>query len=242
MHRPALALVLAAMAAALAVAGPAGAEEHLPPGSVRVLPARPGAPATLVWKASFAQPPAAQLQAYDVDIARGYRWDPRAAAATCTLAQARAGTCPATSRIGKGTGQVTVFPPGGGAPQELALGIDFFILPPQQAGDLSGLVLAAHEPVSGLTFDLVGRLVTKASGPYGLQLRFADTAAELPANVKVQLHKVDVHFGTQRTVGGVTHHLLTNPPRCNAKGWPFLLTVAYTTGTETYGARGACRA
>ena len=242
---PRSALVAAAMLAALGAAiGPAAATaetEHLPPGSVRVLPARPGAPATLVWKASFDQPPAAQLQAYNVDIARGYRFDARAAAGTCTLEQARAATCPAASRIGSGTGQVTVYPPSG-APQELALGIDFFITEAQRAGDVAGLVLAAHEPVSGLDFALVGRLVGKASGPYGLQLRFADTAAELPADIKVQLHKVNVRFGTQRTAGGTTYHLLTNPRTCSPKGWPFLLTVAYTTGTETYAARGACRA
>src|SRR5690348_6006889 len=95
-------LVLAAALAALTAVAPAGAEEReqLPPGSVRVLPPRPGGPATLVWRAAFKQPPAAQLQAYDVDIARGYRFDPRAAGGTCSLAQARGSTCPPDSRIG----------------------------------------------------------------------------------------------------------------------------------------------
>src|SRR5690349_6701634 len=217
---PRSALVATAMLAALGAAiGPAAATaatEHLPPGSVRVLPARPGAPATLVWKASFDQPPAAQLQAYNVDIARGYRFDPRAAGGTCTIAQARAGTCPAASRIGSGNGEVTAFPPSG-APQQLALGIEFFITAPQLPGDIAGVVLAAHEPTSNLTFDLVGRLVRKASGPYGLELRFADTAAELPVDITVQLHKVDVRFGTQRTVGGRTYHLLTNPRRARRR-------------------------
>jgi hypothetical protein len=241
MRRFALALI-----AMLSTAGAAHAEQ-LPPGAVRILPAVTGAPATLVWTASFKQPPAAQLQAYNVDIARGYRFDPRAARGTCTVAQARAATCPPLSRIGSGHGQVTVFPPSG--PQEVEIGIDFFITPPQRPGDIAGLVLAAHEPVSGLTFNLVGRLVTLPKGPYGLELRFADTAAELPSDIVVQLHHVSVRFGTQRTVKvgagakrrRVTYHLLTTPGTCPRKGWPFLLTVSYTTGTESYAARGACR-
>jgi hypothetical protein len=109
-------------------------------------------------------------------------------------------------------------------------------------------VLAAHEPKSGLTFNLIGRMVRVQRGKYGLELRFADTAAELPSNITVQLHKVNVRFGAQRTVtvktGGhrrrVSYHLLTNPPSCGRRGWPFLLTVSYTTGTEKYAAYGRC--
>ena len=237
-------LLIVAVSAAAAASVQA---ENLPPGSVRVLPARPGSPATLAWHASFDQPPAAQLQAYNVDIARGYRFDPRAVPKTCSRAQAKASSCPAASRIGAGAGQVTVFPPSG-PPQELSLGIQFFLTAPQRRHDLSGLVLAAHEPKSGLTFNLIGRMVRVQRGKYGLELRFADTAAELPSNITVQLHKVNVRFGAQRTVtvktGGhrrrVSYHLLTNPPSCGRRGWPFLLTVSYTTGTEKYAAYGRC--
>ena len=239
-----LALLTIALSAATAVSVNA---EQLPPGSVRVLPARTGAPATLTWHASFDQPPAAQLQAYNVDIARGYRFDPRAVSETCTLARAKAATCPAASKIGGGTGQVTVFP-ASGPPQELALGIEFFMTARQGRHDLAGLVLAAHEPTSGLTFNLVGRMVRVHRGRYGLELRFADTAAELPSNITVQLHRVNVRFGAQRSVRvgagrhrrRVTYHLLTNPPTCGRHGWPFLLTVSYTTGTEKYAAYGRC--
>jgi hypothetical protein len=242
--RPAIALLAMAV---LALAAASVQAEKLPPGSVRVLPDRPAAPATLAWHASFDQPPAAQLQAYNVDIARGYRFDPRAVRETCTLAEARASSCPAASKIGGGSGQVTVFPPSG-APQELSLGIKFFLTAPQRRHDLAGLVLAAHEPASGLTFNLIGRMVRLPRGRYGLELRFADTAAELPSNITVQLHRVNVRFGTQRsvTVGAghnrrrVTYHLLTNPPTCGRHGWPFLLTVSYTTGTERYAAYGRC--
>jgi hypothetical protein len=230
----ALLVVLATAAAARA--------DRLPAGSVRVLPPTAGSPATLTWKAAFQQPAAAELQAYNVDIARGFRFDPRAARGRCSIAQARSSSCPASSEIGAGSGRVTVLAPS--APrQEVALGIKFFITPPQHAGDIAGLVLATHE--AGLGFDLVGRLVALPRGPYGLELRFANTAAELPAGITVQLHQVDVRFGTQRTVirrGHATaYQLLTNPPVCRHRRWPFLLTVTYSTGTERYHADGACR-
>jgi hypothetical protein len=249
MRRRALACLLGAatvfgLASALTVRA-----EQLPPGSVRVAPPAAGSPANLRWTASFAQPHAAELQAYNVDIARGYRFDRRAAHGTCTVAQARHSTCPRNSRIGSGVGQVTVLAPSS-APREFSLTIDFFITPPQQRGDVAGLVLAAHEPQSGLTFALVGRIVPLRRGPYGLELRFANTAAELPSGITVQLHRVDVHFGTHRTVTRgvganrrrVTYHLLTNPTVCPRRGWPFLLTVRYSTGPENYSAYGACTA
>jgi hypothetical protein len=233
----------------LAAAATAGYAEQLPPGSVRVTPPVAGSPANLRWTASFAQPAAAELQAYNVYIARGYRFDPRAAHGTCTIAQARSSTCPAKSLIGSGTGRVTVLGPS--IPRrDFALTIDFFITAPQRPGDLAGIVLSAHEPVSRLTFSLVGRILARSSGTYGLELRFANTAAELPRGITTQLHRVDVHFGTQRTVirghganrRRVTYHLLTNPMTCAPGGWPFLLTVTYSTGTERYSAFGACRA
>jgi hypothetical protein len=237
---------LGALAVALAMAGGVHADQ-LPPGSVRVLPRAAGSASTVRWTASFAQPTAAELQAYSVDIARGYRFDPRAARGRCTIARVHSSTCPANSEIGRGQGRVSVL--AAAAPRrEFALGIKFFITAPQRPGDIAGLVLAAHEPASGLTFNLVGRLVRLGRGPYGLELRFARTAAELPHGITVQLHRVDVRFGTQRTVTRghgasrkrVTYHLLRNPTVCRPRGWPFLLSVTYSTGTEKYSAFGAC--
>jgi len=51
-------------------------------------------------------------------------------------------------------------------------------------------------------------------------------------------HGQPVGTGAQRR--HVTYHLLTNPSSCGPRGWPFLLTVSYTTGTEKYAARGNC--
>jgi hypothetical protein len=225
----------------------AAAAEVLAPGSLKASPARPGSPSHLVVNASFDQPPGAQLEAYNVDIARGYRFEPRAAAGRCTVAQARAATCPTNSKIGSGTGRLSVK---GSTLQrtQFVVAIAFYLMRPQRPGDIAGLVLAGREPESGVHFALLGRLLRRRHSRYGLELRFAHTARELPSGFHVQLRRVHVEFGTQRTVvrrqggqaKGVTYHLLTNPRVCPSAGWPFLLTVTYSTGPERYTARAAC--
>jgi hypothetical protein len=221
----------------------------LAPGSIRALPGRAGAPSKLTVSAAFDQPPGAQLQAYNVDIARGFVFSPRAAAGRCSVRQARSATCPSNSRIGGGTGELSVEGQSL-ARAQLRIEIAFYVTRPQRRGDIVGLVLAAREPKSGVSFALLGRLVRVARGPYGLELRFAHTASELPPGFRVQLHHVRVEFGTQRTVRRrrgqktrrVTYHLLTNPRSCHRHGWPLLLTVSYSTGIEHYTGVAACTA
>jgi hypothetical protein len=194
--------------------------EVLPPGSIKALPRIAGAPSRLVVSASFAQPAGAELRDYNVDIARGFMFDSRAAAGRCTPRQARGTGCPASSRIGGGMGQVSV------QSAQFSVPITFYIMRPQRAGDIAGLVLAARQGAVG--FALLGRLVRVRHGIYGLELRFANTARELPSGVQVQLRHVHVSFGTQRvirlghgaTTRRVTYQLLKNPTRCSRSGWP----------------------
>src|SRR5579875_3072844 len=80
----------------------------LAPGSFRVAPDSRGAFSHIMVQASFAQPAQAELKGYNVFLARGFRFDPRAVAGRCAVAQARQGSCPADSQIGGGIGQVTV--------------------------------------------------------------------------------------------------------------------------------------
>jgi hypothetical protein len=235
-----LELVAAVVVSLLVAASALG--DVLPHGSIRAVPARTGSASHLVVSASFDQPTTAELRAYNVDFARGFAFDPRAAAGRCTVTEARRAACPASSNIGGGTGQLSV-----GAHTPLTVAIGFYIMRPQRAGDVAGIVLAAGEPKSGVTFALIGRLVRLTRGPYGLELRFADTAAELPAGLRVQLQRVHVNFGAQRTVTllrhrtrNPTYHLLTNPSSCPRRGWPVLLTVSYSTGTEHYLGMAAC--
>lgn len=231
-------IALAAGVLVLAAAAAAGGEV-LPPGSIRALPARAGSPSTLQVRASFDQPAGSQLQAYNVDIARGYTFDPRAVAGRCTIAEARSAKCPANSRIGGGTGKLSVssatLPP-----SQFTIAITFYLTPAQRRGDIAGLVLAGREPKSGVKFALVGRLLRVNSRLYGLELRFANTAHELPTGLHVQLHKVRVKVGAERTIKRVSYHLLTNPRICAPRGWPFRLTISYSTGTEHYTTRAAC--
>jgi hypothetical protein len=240
-----LIVVVAAVAAtAMVVVAQA---DVLPPRSIRALPATSGAPSRLVVSASFAQPAGAELQDYNVYFARGFTFDPRAAAQRCTPRQAKSASCPATSKIGEGTGQVSVHR-AAPALAPFSIPITFYIMRPQRAGDIGGLVLAVRR--GAIRFALLGRLVHVRHGIYGLELRFANTARELPSGVQVQLDHVRVSFGSQRTVRlrrgatmrHVTYHLLRNPALCPRRGWPFLLAVGYSTGNEHYTTRVACKA
>jgi hypothetical protein len=231
MRLPGRSLPLAlGVAALLAAAVSPAVAEQFKPGSLRLSPDKTRSATTLVIDAGFDQKPGAQLQAYNVDIARGFRFDPRAVAQRCTLAQARSSTCPAASRIGSGSAQVTV---SGGAS---TFGVDFYLLPPQRHGDIAGLVLSVHPQGSAGGFSLVGRMVRLKRGPFGLELRFADAAKQLPQGLTVQLNQIQAHVGARHG----KHNLLTTPGTCPAKGWPFRLVVAYSTGTETYSGPAAC--
>jgi hypothetical protein len=234
----------------VALVGVVAAEaDVLAPGSIRALPRRAGEPSKLTVSAAFDQPPGAELQGYNVDIARGFEFSPRAAAGRCRVSQARSATCPSNSRIGGGTGELSVQGQSLSRTQ-LRIEIAFYVTRPQRRGDIVGLVLAAREPKSGVSFALLGRLVRVARGPYGLELRFAHTASELPPGFQVQLDHVHVEFGTQRTVRRrqgqklmrLTYHLLTNPGSCHGHGWPLLLTVSYSTGIDHYKGVAACTA
>jgi hypothetical protein len=227
-------LALAVAALLLATVAAAGAE-HFTPGSLRLTPNKTRSATTLVIDAAFAQQPGAQLEAYNVDIARGFRFDPRAVARRCSVAQARSSTCPAASRIGSGSAEVSVS--GQGASNGAAtFGVDFYLVPPQRHGDLAGLVLAVGPKGSGGGFALIGRMVRLKRGPFGLELRFADAGKQLPQGFTVQLNHIQAHIGAQHR----GHHLLTTPSTCRPKGWPFRLVVAYSTGTETYSGPAAC--
>ena len=208
---------------------PAGAE-HFKPGSLRLAPNTTSSASDLVVNAGFDQQPGAQLQAYNVDIARGFRFDPRAVAGRCSVEQAHSSSCPASSRIGRGSASVNV----GG--QQSTFNVDFYLTPPQRHGDIAGLVLAVHQPGSSAGFALVGRMVRLKHGPFGLELRFADAAKQLPPGATVQLNHIHARIGARRG----SHSLLTTPRRCTAKGWPFRLVVAYSTGTEKYSGPARC--
>jgi hypothetical protein len=214
----------------LAVAVPAAAEKFSP-GALRLAPNTTSSATTLVINGSFEQEPGARLKAYNVDIARGFKFDPHAVPERCTVAQAQSFTCPDGSLIGAGTADVTI------ADQAATFDVQFFLLPPQRHGDIAGLVLSVHQSGSTAGFALIGRMVRLKRGPFGLELRFADAAKQLPTDLTVQLNRVRAKVGKQRS--GRT--LLTTPKTCTKKGWPFRLVVSYSTGTEDYTGAAPCK-
>jgi hypothetical protein len=213
----------------LLAAAPAAGEEFKP-GSLRLTPNTTHSASKLVVNAGFDQEPGAQLKAYNVDIARGFRFDPHAVEKRCSVQQAQASTCPAASRIGSGSAKVTI------AGKRSTFGVDFYLTPPQRHGDIAGLVLSVHQAGTANGFALIGRMVRLAHGPYGLELRFADAGKQLPAGLDVQLNRIHAKIGAHHG----RHSLLATPRTCTKAGWPFRLFVAYSTGTETYSGPAAC--
>jgi hypothetical protein len=221
---------LAAGLALLLVAAAPAAGEKFKPGSLRLTPDTTHSASKLVVNAGFDQEAGARLEAYNVDIARGFRFDPRAVAKRCTVQQAQASSCPAASRIGSGSAKVTI------TGQRSTFGVDFYLTPPQQHGDIAGLVLSVHQAGNASGFSLIGRMVRLAHGPYGLELRFADAGKQLPAGIDVQLNRIHAKIGARHA----GHSLLTTPRACTRAGWPFRMFVAYSTGTETYSGPAVC--
>jgi hypothetical protein len=206
-------------------------------------------------------------------LARGMRVDSAARARLCERDEAARSACPAASRVGFGRFLVAVrgYALGGGE-AELAWSIDAYLGKPLRRGDAASVVLTAKllgassvaallAPVLGAsvpsTSTTVGRLVQRASGAYGVELRFAklpvhlDVAAPItatPAGLELTLsavRRVRQDFFRRikvRTPSGsevrkirdhrlIGHYLFRTPRSCNGS-WPSEVRV---------GASGAVR-
>lgn len=233
------------VAVMLTLGAVAARADVLPSGSVHMTPARAGAPSTLVVHASFDQPAGAHLLTYNLDFARGLRFDLRAVAGRCTLAQARSAHCPANSRFVAGTARVSVGTASGTSLQSGSTYTIYLMAPPRR-GDLAGVALIAQR--GGFAISLVGPLVRLPRGPYATEIQFRNIASELPPGLVVQIRRVDARFGTQRTVmvrhgrvrERVTYHLFTNPDTCTRRGWPLRITWGMSTGIEHYVGTARC--
>jgi hypothetical protein len=170
-------------------------------------------------------------------VVKGVAFDARAVAAKCSAQQANANKCPAKSRIGGGSTDVTVsstsnpplFPPTKGTVQ-----VDLFLAPAPKAGDKAGVV--AHFKVSqtGQEGHVTGRVTPINSGKFGLRTSFdnLDTALKPPAGTKGHIDHMHLTYGVHRTVNkngkNVTYNLITNPSTCNSS-WPYDITLGYRT-------------
>jgi hypothetical protein len=214
-------------------------------------------------------------------LARGVRVDSTARVRLCGRDQAARSACPSSSRIGFGrfTFAVRGFLLGSGE-TELMWSIDAYLGQPLRRGDVASVVLIGQLLGAGSVTDLlapalgtrvpstattVGRLIRRASGTYGIELRFAklpvqlDVAAPItatPARLELSLsavHRTRQNFIRRirvRTLSGydvrtiadhrlIGHHLLRTPRSCDGS-WPAELRVGFPGLVRRTANRIAC--
>jgi hypothetical protein len=230
---------------AVVLAGVAVAVAHTataPSLSVNETPVAAGAPTALSVRTTFDRSTHGELSAVEVDLARGFLFDPRAAG-VCSNAQARAGRCPAASTIGRGTGTIVV--QGRYLPRTpYAVGATFYLARPRHPGDIAGLVLDLYETESQLHATVLGRVVPIARGAYGIALRFSDTDTQLPSGYSLSLLQLTTLLQAHRTVSvnrsTVSYDLLTNPNSCTGRGWPVQLLIESGGRSQVYRSNASC--
>jgi hypothetical protein len=187
--------------------------------SVTETPLVPRAPAALSLRTTFDRSTHGELTAVELDLAHGFRFDPLAAD-TCSDSQARAGTCPSTSTIGRGQGKIVV--QGRYLPRTpYAVSATLYLAGPRHSGDIAGVVLDLYETESQLHATILGRVVVLRRGPYGIALRFSHADAGLPTDYDLSLLQFTTVLQAHRSV----HDLLTNPGSCTRRGWPVQLLI-----------------
>lgn len=202
--------------------------------SVNETPLNAGAAAALSLRTTFSRSTHGELTAVELDLARGFRFDPLAAD-TCSDSQARAGTCPPTSTIGRGEGKIVVR--GRYLPRTpYAVSATFYLAKPRHSGDIAGLVLDLYESQSKLHATMLGRVMALGHGPYGVALRFSHTDTELPSGYDLSLLQLTTVLEAHRSVDD----LLTNPNSCTRRGWPVQLLIESGGQPQTFNSTAAC--
>jgi hypothetical protein len=188
-----------------------------------------------------------------LSVQRGFRVDPRSRAARCSSRQAQSFACPEASRIGSGHAVVTargLLVPGGA--QDFTASIALFLSPPAPSTDVAGVVVTVSEPKTGQRGTATGRIVRRASGRYGYELRFDrfPTTQAPPPGITVELKRLDLRAGARRTVTiyrtigsgttrrrvrrRVTYSLITNPLTCNGS-WTAHAALSFQDGSSLEG-------
>jgi hypothetical protein len=240
-------LVLAAIAigiAALVGAFSSGGRAHLP--TLPAIPARAietqhGAPATVSLNTTFggSSVPTGKLSSLELDLARGFHFDPRAAV-TCSATQARTGACPADSAIGSGTGEIVVQGPY--LPQTTYdVSTAVYLTAPTHRDDIAGVALDLTQAQSQLHAVILGRVVPLPTSSYSIALRFADASRALSTNYDLNLRRLTLTLQASRTVDAQAYHLLTNPTSCRRRGWPLQLSITSAKNAWIYHGAASCR-
>jgi hypothetical protein len=210
--------------------------------SVTETPLVARAPTALSLRTTFDQSTRGELSAVEVDLARGFRFDPRSAG-VCSNAQARAASCPLASIVGRGSGTIVV--QGRYLPRTpYAVEATFYLAKARRPDDIAGLVLDLYEPESQLNATIFGRVVSLPHGPYGIALRFAAANAQLPSGYDLSLLALSTLLQAHRTAivnnRDVAYDLLTNPGACTRGGWPVQLRIRSGGRLQGYRSTAAC--
>jgi hypothetical protein len=210
--------------------------------SVNETPLAAGAPTALSLRTTFDRSTRGELSAVEVDLARGFHFDPRAAD-VCSNAQARAATCPQASTVGLGQGTIVVqsrYLPR----TPYSVGATFYLAKARHPGDIAGLVLDLYETESQLHATIFGRVVALPHGPYGIALRFSAANTELPSGYDLSLLALTTVLQAHRTAivnnHDVAYDLLTNPNACRRGGWPVQLQIRSGGRLQGYRSNAAC--
>jgi hypothetical protein len=169
--------------------------------------------------------------------AKGFKYDGRAAPKRCSDAQGKQNNCPAGSRVGGGTVDVTATPGG-----HVIVDLGLFLGPKRKPGDLTGVVGIAKVRATGQKGHAFGRVFRIDEGKLGIETLFSglDKALKPPEGFKVHVDRLRLHFGRHRQVNGKRVDLIRNPGTCGAKGWAYAAVVTYPDGSgKTF--RGAAQ-
>jgi hypothetical protein len=213
----------------------------LPAISVSSIETQRGAPATVSLSTTFggADAPTGRLSALELDLARGFHFDPRAAE-PCAVALARTGACPPDSTIGAGDGEIVLQGPY--LPQtNYAVSAAMYLMAATHRGDIAGVALDLTETESQLHAVILGRVVPLPTSPYSIVLRFADAGRTLSSNYDLNLRRLALTLQATRTVSSQTYHLLTNTSPCTRRGWPLQLSVASAKHAWSHQGAAPCR-
>jgi hypothetical protein len=238
-------LVLAAIAVGIAaLVGAFSSGSHTQP-TLPAIPARAietqhGPPATVSLDTTFggSTAPSGKLSSLELDLARGFHFDPRAAV-TCSVTLARTGACPADSAIGSGTGEIVVQGPY--LPQTTYdVSTAVYLTPPTHRDDIAGVALDLTQAQSQLHAVILGRVVPLPTSSYSIALRFGDASRILSTNYDLNVRRLALTLQASRTVGSQAYHLLTNPTPCTRRGWPLQLSITSAKNAWIYHGAASC--
>jgi hypothetical protein len=147
------------------------------------------------------------------------------------LCSPSASTCPAQSKIGSGTAQLTGSYLGVSIPDTVTFTL--YLGSPKQPGDIASVVITGSDTYLHQTLTGSGRLFKTASG--GLELLFDHfpSVSGLPSGTTFTLNSLSFTAGATRTVKHhhkkVTYSLITNPSTCSGN-WTGSGSVTFGSG------------